>query len=520
MHKKEEMNTPGAAGSQDAALFLADVEAQIQYKPAAKRAGRELYAHMEDKAEEYRQDGMGEEEAMRRAVKDMGDASALGVMLNRTYRPRFPVLFISAVILAVMIGLAGNIAEYGGGTTIGIEKLYWVGASLYFPIGLIIFGLTVWKGYPWIIRYSGPFLALAGICFIGVVLMTDIRIDGGDLFWHFRISSGYMLSMPVIVLSVPVLLVLAYKLRNRRPAAILLVMGIFGLSFLCFSKMSGRSLNLTFKIISFAAFLVPMICLAARGCFRLSAGKAVLMVVLPGILIAAVWTAENSQVLRDYGRQCFRPEDDVRSSWDDSYNSILIKELLPQARPFGGIQLSPQAWEEYYTSEWYFDGNWDSDMPMRTLMDSGKQNTELELTDILPQHYHNNYRIAFWILKYGWVPGLLLAGGILVLYLYMFRLVKQIRNPLGRTVSLSCAMMLAMQTGLYFAGNFGFQFAWFTTLPFISEGLASIAVNMILAGLIASACGYDHVVEETEELKTFRPFTESSSSVIKKREMI
>ena len=29
MHKKEDVNMPGDAGSQDAALFLADVEAQI-----------------------------------------------------------------------------------------------------------------------------------------------------------------------------------------------------------------------------------------------------------------------------------------------------------------------------------------------------------------------------------------------------------------------------------------------------------------------------------------------------------
>ena len=74
-----------------------------------------------------------------------------------------------------------------------------------------------------------------------------------------------------------------------------------------------------------------------------------------------------------------------------------------------------------------------------------------------------------------------------------------------------------MQAGLYFSGNFGFQFAWFTTLPFLSEGLASIVVNMILAGLIVSACGYDHLVEETEERKAFRPFTEPHSAVKKKK---
>ncbi|GKH42607.1 hypothetical protein CE91St57_35810 [Lachnospiraceae bacterium] len=42
-------------------------------------------------------------------------------------------------------------------------------------------------------------------------------------------------------------------------------------------------------------------------------------------------------------------------------------------------------------------------------------------------------------------------------------------------------------------------------------------VNMILAGLIVSACGYDHLVEETEERKAFRPFTEPHSAVKKKK---
>ena len=55
---------------------------------------------------------MPEEEAMDQAVKDMGDASALGVMLNQTHQVRVPSMFVLAVILAVLAGLAGNFLEY------------------------------------------------------------------------------------------------------------------------------------------------------------------------------------------------------------------------------------------------------------------------------------------------------------------------------------------------------------------------------------------------------------------------
>lgn len=511
MRKGKEKNGRVINTGSEAELFLEDVKAQIQYKPAAERAGKELYAHMEDKAEDYRREGMPVEEAMDQAVKDMGDASALGVMLNQTHQVRVPSMFVLAVILAVLAGLAGNFLEYCSRKYCsqpgqwGEQLILAAGMSLYFPVGLIIFWITFRKGYPWIIRFSGLFLTGAGGGLVMVALMSGLRVYGVDLFRYFGINTASMLSMPVIVLSVPVLLVLAYKLRNRKERGILLSMGLFGVSFLFFCRMDGRSLNMNYKMISFAAFMLPMFYLAVRGCFRIPVKKAILLILVPGILIAGVWTLDNGRILKDYIRQCFFPREEARSSWDDAYNSILIKELLPQARPFGEIELSQNKLEEYYTSEWYFNGNWDSELPMRTLSTKRSQNNKIELTDILPQHYHNNYRIAFWILKYGWVPGLLMLGGVLMLYLFMFRLVRDIHNPLGKTVSLSCALFLAMQAVLYAAGNFGFQFAWFPAFPFLSEGLASISTNMVLAGMIASAYSYDHAVEEEEELKAFRP---------------
>ena len=160
--------------------------------------------------------------------------------------------------------------------------------------------------------------------------------------------------------------------------------------------------------------------------------------------------------------------------------------------------------ENYYTAKWYFEGNGDSVLPMRSLEDNGKENDILELTDILPQHYHNNYRIAYWILQYGWAPGMILTGGILLIYILMFILVLRLHNPLGKAMSLSASIYLLLQTIFYIAGNFGFQFGWFTTLPFISEGLVSITCNMLLAGLIASCCSYDHAVSEEEEMKSLR----------------
>ena len=148
MRKGKEKNGRVINTGSEAELFLEDVKAQIQYKPAAERAGKELYAHMEDKAEDYRREGMPEEEAMDQAVKDMGDASALGVMLNQTHQVRVPSMFVLAVILAVLAGLAGNFLEYCSRKYCsqpgqwGEQLILAAGMSLYFPVGLIIFWIT------------------------------------------------------------------------------------------------------------------------------------------------------------------------------------------------------------------------------------------------------------------------------------------------------------------------------------------------------------------------------------------
>ena len=133
-------------------LFLEDVEAQIQYKPAARRISKELYGHLEDKTEEYKSEGLVEEEAMSCAVRDMGDAATLGVMMNDTHRVKLPWVFILSVVMAVLLGIAGNIAEYGSGDFSFEEKLFWIAGNAF---------ISLW-GFWCLRRYFGK--AIHGLC--------------------------------------------------------------------------------------------------------------------------------------------------------------------------------------------------------------------------------------------------------------------------------------------------------------------------------------------------------------------
>lgn len=122
--------------------------------------------------------------------------------------------------------------------------------------------------------------------------------------------------------------------------------------------------------------------------------------------------------------------------------------------------------------------------------------SNVTLWDILPQHYHNNYQIALCILLFGWLAGAVLLAAVAGFYLMLFACIRKIRGRLAFSLSCCCGICLLMEGILYILGNFGYQYASFTSLPMISEGRISIVVNMLLLGFIFSAYRYDRVEAE------------------------
>ena len=194
----------------------------------------------------------------------------------------------------------------------------------------------------------------------------------------------------------------------------------------------------------------------------------------------------------------------VTSSWDDSYNNVLIRELLGRAELIGEIQLTKEELIRYGTAQWYYEdgeGIWNGETTSSRDFESEisyrmqfLDNPEIE--DVMPQHHQRNYRIAFWILKYGWIPGFILIGLILATQIVIFWTSWKIHNNLGRVVAIAGCITLTGQNICYILGNFGFQFGKFGNLPFVSEGLVSIVGTMIMAGLILSAYRFDMVIKE------------------------
>ncbi|MFT4146026.1 MAG: permease prefix domain 1-containing protein [Mobilitalea sp.] len=469
-------------------LFLEDVVEQIQYIPAREEVKAELTAHIEDRKEEYREQGMEELTAYNKAIEDMGDAIEIGIRMNevRKLQSNKPALLLIMSLFA--LGVMGNIR-----LIITTNSGDWFRHLFYFLFGFMVFGVIYYFGYQKLVGNSRKITAiLLGVW--GLYLLLSILNRFINSYYLFRLT-GLSFIFGMELLCIPVIIAIIYLNRSKKQVPFL-ISTISTASIIVITTMLIRDYTLIANLILLVSITFTLLFMIMKGMLVGKTRNLIFgWVISAGIVVTTFIAAFNV----NNGRwnyileQGFYPEKVIQDTWDDSYNSILIKKLLGQAEVVGTIELSQDELMGYYTGTWYFDDIDEFDYKYKMQF---VEPEEIRLENILPQHYQNNYRIAYWILKYGWLPAAILIGIIVAAYGMLIRMVGLIKNKMGKALAFSSVTALILQTVLYFLGNFGYQFGWFCNLPLISEGLCSITTNMILVGLACSAYRYDKVIKE------------------------
>lgn len=503
--------------------FLKDVDEQISCKLGLESVNEELRGHIEDKAFLYMEYGLEEKEAYKRSVRDMGAADVIGMELNKHHRLRLAKPLLILILLLMAVGITGGILEQQEAIS-EFGPFFAVEANFYYLWALAVMLVLMFRGYPLLLKHTklvcGLFLAIllsVAVLYLGILLPDgwDRILPLGGIWpgiflgkaWSLVSSSAYF---GVMQLAVPVGAVLFYRRRHQGYRAFLL--------FFCYQAVAVLCANLRFwndryyisvLILLLGCFGVSLY-VAGRGWIGLPKKKGAAAALLSFCALLVLWAAPNWNQLRNSWEIFVNPGEraSVTNAWDDSYNNVLIRDLLSRARAFGEIELTDEELMCYRTSQWYYEdgeGSWnyaqDSSMDFLDFeqhVETRSHNLTHEptLRDILPQYYMENYRISWWALAYGWVPALLLTLLCLALPALAWRTALSIRNPLGRLTALAGALVLAIQTVFYIVGCLGCQFGGFSNLPFVSEGVASLTGSAVLAGLILSAYRYDTVTAE------------------------
>lgn len=494
--------------------FLDEVTDQISYQPLRPSIRQELESHIQDRTEEYESRGLSPAEAERQALRGMGDAVAIGIELNEAHKLQKAPLLAFITALQLLAGFALSCFMQWTPEQMANGFLY------YIPGGILLI-FTVLKGYPLLIRYRKTlalFICLLYLAQIVLFILTRYR----DFPFGRIVSTAYFSTL----LFVPVITVMLYCFRQNRKKFLTVVLGCAGVWLLLMYSSylyirDTAAVIFLLSIFGTVCFMIHRGILSGRKKYLYSGTLAFLVFLGSPLFLIASGRANTEAFLS--------PQSAVHSTWDDTYNGILIQELLSRTSLTHGLELSQEEMMDYGTGAWYFASRDPRYIGIdATGIQNRKQQQEFQekvdairkqvgmpryihyradnvtLWDILPQHYHNNYLIAVCIFLFGWLPGLALIGVICLFYLFLFSCINRIHGHLASSLAFCCGQCLLWQGVFYLLGNLGYQYANFPNLPLISEGRLSIIFNMLLLGLILSAYRYDHVIEDP---MNYRPIT-------------
>lgn len=499
-----------ASPHETAAAYLEEVADQISYRPLRASLCQELEEHIADLTEEFQTQGMSREEAESAAVRSMGDALTVGAGLNEVHhlqnRPALTVLTLVLLFtgFAFAAWMQWSPEQSGNG-------------FLYYLPGTLVLLLVTWKGCPLAIRRHKALLILAGLLYL-VQFFLSSQSRRGILFFTGTHITGYF----SLLMLGPVLVLLTYRFRRQGAVTLLAAFALCIAGITGFYHYVTGSFGLSSSLVLAAALTAALWAMIHRGILgdRPLAKLRLYGILAGGLLLSGSFffaSPDRVQAMRTF----VRPEAFVHDTWDDSYNSVLIRELLSRTPAVGGLDLSPQELMDYGTGAWFFADRdpaqigvdatgLETEADQKAFQEAVEQQKDaggfpryirfdqstVTLWDILPQHYHNNYLIAVTMLLYGRLAGLLLVTVMAGFYLLLFSCIRRIHGKLAFSLACCCGFCLLGQSILYVLGNFGYQYAYFTSLPMVSEGRISIVFNMALLGFIFSAYRYDRVAEE------------------------
>lgn len=98
-----------------------------------------------------------------------------------------------------------------------------------------------------------------------------------------------------------------------------------------------------------------------------------------------------------------------------------------------------------------------------------------------------DFLLTWLVHNVGWMAFIALMSVFAAFLFCGFRLCFKQKNMLGRLVSLSVMMTLALQTAFYAATNLGLDLIRSISLPLVSYGNTATVVNMALIGVMLSA---------------------------------
>ncbi len=424
----------------DASEYIDAVTAQIGSKRARAMVAKELSDHIADQTDDYLKAGMALKEAQEEAVRQMGDAVAVGMELDAIHRPRLDIKVLGIVgifsLLACLLQMAVIRIQHANGWDYGSQRA----VLLQVAAGVGIMVLILYMDY--------TFIGKHGLKLWAVFLLIPLVCKCS----HYAFSGS--LSDRVLVylergLFLPLFAGVVYKLRGkgwRGIAFSLLLLFLGGWIY------AGALPQGSFSLVQNVFMCVLLIAYAVyKGWYPVSRAK--------GLAVLGTFVAGGAGVLvlAAYLRGSY--------SW-----MRLMYFLRLKNRNAYGLDGS----SDYYTGY------------IRGILD---KSALFGRPGALPTGYagpHSSIAFLDVLSQVGIVGGVLIIVGLAVLCVLMAMDVSKQKNVLGGMIGAACILALFVPAILHCLVSLGVMIPGDALMPFLYPGWVANAVCYTLLGMYLS----------------------------------
>lgn len=434
--------------------YLEALSEQIRCKKARPMITAEIKNHIEDQAEAYRKEGMGEEKAMAKAILEMGDPVEAGIALDRVHRPKMQWTLAVLVILLSIIGMIMQIVIFQTGclsndvniTTIRDEFIYrsiWNTVISFCVIAAVcIMDYTFLGKHPVALWWLFCFLQILGSAYVGGSYIRQYQLN----YYGFTLMA-------------PIFAAVVFRYKNKGMAGFLKCLGLY--LALVLIKMHTQTAFMSGILELSLAVLIILSLAVMRGWFgEKKAGKlALIWVPTIGFPMAlgsiALFFNDKLRVFADY--QVARIQAIFHMNSEVNYQTMVTRAEMEKVNLFGLGEL-----------------------PLTTL-----------------PAIQNDYIITSMFTYFGALFTFLVLGMVLFFVWKAFHLSIRQKNQLGSMVSMGCVVVLLVKIVVYVISNVGGVLVFGQmSMPFLSYGLGNAVVNGVLVGLLLSVYRNTDIVSE------------------------
>lgn len=436
--------------------YLEILSEQIRCKKARPMIVEELKAHMEDQAEAYQKEGMDEEQAMKKAVLEMGDPVEAGVALDRIHRPKMQWTLVVLVVLLSLIGMVMQIVIFKTGCLSNDENITtirneFISNSIWNTlISFAVIAVVCIVDYTFLVKH--PVALWWGF---GILQFFLARF----YFFPFNSIRTYQIRYYLCSLMVPVFAAVVFQYKNKGMQGFLKCIGLYlmAILFIITGEMGFIS---TLVELSISVFVLLNIAVM-RGWFGEKKSGKLLMLWIPTVglplflIFTALYLNDRFPILAGY--QAARIQAFFQPDMAANYTVTQTREIMGQVTLLG--------------------------------------TKELPLTS-LPA-LQNDYIITSMFTYFGALLTFIVLGMVGFFVFKALHLSVKQKNQLGSMVSIGCVTTLLAKITVYVASNLGGPIVFGQmSMPFLSYGLGNAVINGVLVGLLLCVYRNTEIVSE------------------------